>query len=168
MTQDKHSGFTFTTDKQREYMVDLGDVKRDEYISHSHQLNLLESRCGRFGIQICEDFNRFERQQYVVAAGVTHVIVPVLAAAMWTGGWQAKASEMLATSAGVKVAVSNSLAVQRFYGEQPVPTLLTVSGPPGVPEQYLTTGDLVRGHSNPSGRIMQAREDALKPRVAAW
>ncbi|MBP2330702.1 putative amidohydrolase [Kibdelosporangium banguiense] len=167
-TQDKHSGFTFTTDKQREYKVDLGEVKRDEYISHSRQLNLLESRYGRFGIQICEDFNRFERQQYVVTAGVTHLLVPVLAAAMWTGGWQAKASEMLAVSAGVKVAVSNSLAVERFYAEKPVPTLLTVSGPPGVPEQYLTTGDLVRHHDNPNGRTMQAREDALKPRTAAW
>ncbi|CAM3585601.1 hypothetical protein KIPE111705_15425 [Kibdelosporangium persicum] len=168
MTQDKQSGFAFTTAKQHEYGVDLGDIKRDEYIPHIRQLNLLESRLGRFAIQICEDFGRPERHGLVTAAGVTHLFVPVLAAAMWNRGWQAKAGETLGIQAGIKVAVSNGLAIHRFFNEVPAPTLLVVSAPSGVPDQYLTTDDLVSVYSNVNGKTMESREDALRPRTAEW
>jgi hypothetical protein len=168
MTQDKRSGFTFTTNKQEEYGVDLGGVKRDEHIPHNRQVNLLEARCGRFGVQICEDFGRLDRRASIVAAGVTHLIVPVLAAAMWEHGWQAKAGEDLGISAGTKIAVANGLAIQRFYEDAPAPTLLTVTGPATPPQQYLSTNDLIHVHSNVNGKTMTAREDALKPRVAHW
>jgi hypothetical protein len=129
---------------------------------------LLESRCGRFGVQICEDLNRMEHQQYIVAAGVTHLLVPVLAGAMWDGGWQAKAGRDLAVALGAKIAVGNSMALERFFGDKPAPTLLTVAGPAIPPSQYLTTRDLVRVHLNQNAATTDAREDALTPRVADW
>nr|WP_042191390.1 hypothetical protein [Kibdelosporangium sp. MJ126-NF4]CEL20048.1 hypothetical protein [Kibdelosporangium sp. MJ126-NF4]CTQ97272.1 hypothetical protein [Kibdelosporangium sp. MJ126-NF4] len=168
LTQDKQSGFTFTVDKQHEYRVDLGDVKRDEYIPHVHQLTLLESRLGRFGIQICEDLGRPERHQRLTAAGVTHLVVPVLAAAMWNQGWQARAGETLGVRSGMKVVVSNGLAIHRFFNEMPAPTLLVVSGPQGTQDHYLKSEELVRVSSNVNGKTMEAREDALKPRTAQW
>jgi hypothetical protein len=168
LTQDKRSGFCFTTEKQKEYGVALGDVKRDEYIAHTQQLTLLESRHGRFAVQICEKFDRPDRQMSIMATGVTHLVVPVLAAAMWSQGWQAKAGQIFGINAGTKVAVGNGLAIQRFFDEAPVPTLLTVAGPPGVADQYLTTAQLVHVHPNPDSTAMEARDDALKPRVASW
>ncbi|ALG08642.1 hypothetical protein [Kibdelosporangium phytohabitans] len=168
LTQDKQTGFTFTVDKQHEYRVDLGDVKRDEFIPHVHQLNLLESRLGRFGVQICEDLGRPERHQSVVSAGVTHLVVPVLAASMWNQGWQARAGETLGVRGGIKVAVSNSLAIHRFFNEMPSPTLLVVSGPHGTQDHYLRSEEMVRVYSNVNGKTMEAREDALRPRTAEW
>jgi predicted amidohydrolase len=170
LTQDKHSGFCFTSEKQKEYGVDrhLGGVKRDEWIPHDRSLTVLESRRGRFGVQICEDFGRPDRRQHITAAGVTHLIVPVLAAAMWEDGWQARAGEALGIDVGTKAAVSNSLAIERFYKNDPVPTLLTVVGPSDKPEQYLTGRAMIRCYSNQDGKDVSAREDALQPRVAEW
>jgi predicted amidohydrolase len=168
LTQDKRSGFCFTTDKQKEYEVPLGEVNRDEYISHPHQVNLLESRCGRFAVQICEDLDRPDRLRHVMAAGVTHLLVPVLAAAMWTEGWQVKAGQTAAINAGTKVAVGNGLAIHRFYAGDPVPTLLTVTGPPGGVDQYLTGQQMIAAYPNTDSKDMDAREDALLPRVAEW
>jgi hypothetical protein len=168
LTQDKRSGFCFTTDKQKEYGVALGGIKRDEYIPHSRQVNLLESRHGRFAVQICEDFDRLDRQATVTAAGVTHLVVPVLAAAMWSQGWQAKAGQVIGINAGAKVAVGNGLAIQRFFDKAPPPTLLTVASPAGVVDQYLTPQKMVHTYPNPDGTTMDARTDALTPRVAGW
>ncbi|WP_158854224.1 hypothetical protein [Saccharothrix deserti] len=167
LIQDKGSGFCFTTKKQHDFHLDLGG-KRDERIPHTRTVTLLESRCGRFGIQICEDLNRIEHQQYIVAAGVTHLLVPVLAGAMWNGGWQATAGQDLAVALGAKIAVGNSMALERFFGGKPAPTLLTVAGPAIPPSQYLTMRDLVRVHLNQNAATTDAREDALTPRVADW
>ncbi|ONI75130.1 hypothetical protein ALI144C_41005 [Actinosynnema sp. ALI-1.44] len=168
LTQDKQFGFAFTVDKQHEYRVGLGDVKRDEFIPHVHQLNLLESRLGRFGVQICEDLGRPERHHSVTTAGVTHLVVPVLAASMWNQGWQARAGETLGVRCGMKVVVSNSLAIHRFFNEMPAPTLLVVSGPLGTQDHYLRSEEMVRVYANVNGKTMDAREDALRPRTAEW
>ncbi|RSM34603.1 hypothetical protein DMA12_47670 [Amycolatopsis balhimycina DSM 5908] len=170
LIQDKASGFCFTTQKQEDFKLDLG-CKRDERIPHSRAVALLESRSGRFGVQICEDLNRLEHQQYVVAAGVTHLLVPVLAGAMWPGGWQANAGQQLALATGSKIAVGNSLVLERFFEDKSAPTLLTIGGPASPPSEYLSTDDLVRGYPNPVATVSEASEaidDALTARVADW
>ncbi|MFE0023470.1 hypothetical protein [Amycolatopsis sp. NPDC059021] len=168
LTQDKLSGFCFTTEKQAEYGIDLGGVKRDEYISHDPVITLLEARSGRFAVQICEDVGRQERQRHLIAAGVTHLLVPVLAAPMWEHGWQASAGQALAVEIGTKAVVSNGLAITRFFEEEPAKTLLVTSVPPRRPEQYPTTKDMVRTYHNPDAAAMTAVEDALTPRQTGW
>ncbi|GAB3730341.1 hypothetical protein GCM10027598_52460 [Amycolatopsis oliviviridis] len=180
LTQDKMSGFCFTVEKQKEYEIELGGVKRDERISHDSLITVLESRAGRFAIQVCEDFTRPERHQHLIAVGVTHVLVPVLAAPMWKKGWQAEAGQRLAVHLGAKAAVSNGLAITRFYREKkdgengpyeieyPATTLLTAAGPPGKPDEYLTTDAMVKEYQNPDARRQKALDDALTPRVADW
>ncbi|MFK0251602.1 hypothetical protein ACIQUM_43480 [Amycolatopsis azurea] len=180
LTQDKMSGFCFTVEKQKEYEIELGGVKRDERISHDSLITVLESRAGRFAIQVCEDFTRPERHNHLIAMGVTHILVPVLAAPMWKKGWQAEAGQRLTVHLGAKAAVSNGLAITRFYREEkegekgpceieyPATTLLTAAGPSGRPEEYLTTETMVREYQNPEAGRQQALEDALTPRVADW
>ncbi|AUI60148.1 hypothetical protein [Amycolatopsis sp. BJA-103] len=180
LTQDKMSGFCFTVGKQKEYEVELGGVKRDERISHDSLITVLDSRAGRFAVQVCEDFTRPARRLHLVAAGVTHLLVPVLAAPMWKQGWQAGAGQVLTVHLGAKAAVSNGLAITRFYREKksgtygpfeieyPATTLLTTAGPSGRPDEYLTTDDMVKEYRNPEARRQQALEDALTPRLAEW
>ncbi|MFD8500956.1 hypothetical protein [Amycolatopsis sp. NPDC059657] len=169
MTQDKLSGFCFTPDQQEIYRIDLGGVKRDEFISHNTTLTVLEGRAGRFAVQICEDFGRLRQQSRVVLTGATHIIVPVLAASMWDSGWQARAGQVMALDLGAKAAVSNGLAIERFYNETtPSPTLLTVVALPGRPDNYFTTEELVQAYSNMRAGEQSQTEDALTPRVAEW
>ncbi|OXM52397.1 hypothetical protein CFP71_23485 [Amycolatopsis thailandensis] len=180
LTQDKMSGFCFTVDKQEEYEIELGGVKRDERISHDSLITVLESRSGRFAVQVCEDFTRPERHQHVIAVGATHLLVPVLAAPMWKKGWQAAAGQTLTVHLGAKAAVSNGLAITRFYREKqdgengpyeidnPATTLLTVAGPSDRPAEYLTTDDVVKEYQNPDANWQKALDDALTPRVADW
>ncbi|MCS7476909.1 hypothetical protein ACFFQW_01405 [Umezawaea endophytica] len=167
LVQDKNSGFCFTAQKQQDLGLDLGG-KRDERIPHTRTITVVESRCGRFGVQICEDLNRREHQRNIVAAGVTHLLVPVLAGAMWEGGWQARAGHDLAVELGAKIAVGNSMALERSFNDKPAPTLLTVAGPATPPSDYLTMSDSVRVYPNPNAATTDAREDALTPRVADW
>jgi hypothetical protein len=183
-TQDKRWGFCFTTEKQDEYKVDLGNVTRDEYIAHDPSIILVESLRGRFAVQICEDFGRLERQLHLIKAGVTHVLVPVLAAPMWDQGWQADAGQTLALEVGAKAVVSNGLAILRFFKEQaeaggdpataspddgePATTLLTIAGPTEPPEQYLSRVEIVHTYANPDAKTMTPEEDALAPRKAEW
>jgi hypothetical protein len=96
----------------------------------------LESRHGRFGIQICEGLGRLNRHTCIVSAGMTHLVVPVL-----EHGWQEQAGEVHGINAGTKVTAGNGLAIQRFYEDSPAPTLVTVAGPPGIQQQYLTTSE---------------------------
>ncbi|RSN60920.1 hypothetical protein DMH01_16840 [Amycolatopsis sp. WAC 04182] len=180
LTQDKMAGFCFTVEKQKEYEVELGGVKRDERISHDPLITVLESRVGRFAVQVCEDFTRPLRHHPVIAVGATHLLVPVLAAPMWRGGWQAVAGQVLTVQLGAKAAVSNGLAITRFYKEPksavssfseveyPATTLLTITGPLGRPDEYLTTEDMVQEHGNADAKRQTAAEDAMTPRVADW
>ncbi|MBB5851194.1 hypothetical protein ACFQ05_37865 [Amycolatopsis umgeniensis] len=180
LTQDKMSGFCFTVGKQKEYEVELGGVKRDELISHDSLITVLESRAGRFAVQVCEDFTRPARRHHLISVGITHLLVPVLAAPMWKKGWQAEAGQVLTVHLGAKAAVSNGLAITRFYKETksgmcgpfeieyPATTLLTAVGPSHRPDDYLTTDDMVKEYRNPDARRQQALEDALTPRLADW
>ncbi|MEV7554266.1 hypothetical protein AB0N89_32020 [Amycolatopsis sp. NPDC089917] len=180
LTQDKMSGFCFTVEKQKEYEIELGGVKRDERISHDSLITVLESGAGRFAVQVCEDFTRPERQNHLIAMGVTHILVPVLAAPMWKKGWQAEAGQRLTVHLGAKAAVSNGLAITRFYREEkdgekglrgieyPATTLLTAGGPSSRPDEYLTTDIMVKEYQNPEAKRQNALDDALTPRVADW
>jgi predicted amidohydrolase len=175
LTQDKQHGFTFTGDQQRDYGVDLGGA-RAERIAEGTEMSLLEARHGRFGILICEDLNWHYQQGDVIAAGVTHLLVPVLAAAMWDRAWQAMAAKVLVIEAGTDIAVSNGLAIHRFVPARytgatltPAPTLLIIASLPGKHDQWPNHSDLVRSYACPEDvMITDPREDSLTPRVADW
>lgn len=172
LTQDKQRGFTFTAGQQREYGVAaLGRTTRDEHIDLGTDFKALESRYGRFGIHICEDLGRHDLQSDVIASGVTHLMVPVLAAAMHDEGWQANAAESLVIAAGTSVAVTNGLAINRFvpaaYGGGPAPTLVAIKPPTGHPTEYPSLSDMVREYACTKTAI-SALEDALTPRTADW
>jgi len=175
LTQDKQHGFTFTTDQQTEYGVDLGGA-RAEHIAEGTDLSLLEARHGRFGILICEDLNWHYQQGDIIEAGVTHLFVPVLAAAMWDQSWQATAAKVLVMEAGTDIAVSNGLAIHRYVPaayasapNTPAPTLLVIACVPDKHDQWPSHADLVRTYACPADEATKsARDDALTPRIADW
>lgn len=165
LTQDKQRGFCFTKEQQRKYGVDLG-YNRDEYITQGQRTSLLESRHGRFAVHICEDLNRADLQWEIIKSGTTHLMVPVLAAAMWAEGWQAQSAFRLAEESGTDVAISNGLAIQRFYNGNPAPTLLVCSVPASR-EDYLSRDELVKAYF-PDRVPDNPRTDALTARKANW
>ena len=166
LTHDKQHGFSFAEEQQHEYGIDLG-CTRDEYISFGRNLSVLEARHGRFAVHICEDLAWHDTQGSVISSGVTHLMVPVLAAAMWERGWQAENAIILAQEAGTDVAVSNGLAIQRYSPEGgPAPTLLVCSVPPGPHLNYLKRQQLVRAFS--SRDVADPRVDALTVREGPW
>ncbi|GHF99996.1 hypothetical protein GCM10018777_08170 [Streptomyces albogriseolus] len=172
MTQDKQHGFTFTAGQQQTYGVTaLGHTTRDEHIDSGTDFRALESRYGRFGLNICEDLGRHDVQSDVIASGVTHLMVPVLAAAMHDKGWQAQAAQTLVIEAGTAVAVTNGLAINRYvpatYGGGPAPTLVAIKAPTGHPTEYPGLSDMVREYACPKTAI-SAKQDALTPRTADW
>lgn len=170
ITQDKQRGFCLTLSQQRRYGLDPGG-NREEYIALGRETFVLEARHGRFAILICEDLKRADLQERIIKSGTTHVMVPVLAGAMWKNGWQAPAALRLAEESGTDVAVSNGLAIERDYNGMPAPTLLVFSVPPGHDEylradQLLDSDELQR--RLPASVPPDARADALTPRTADW
>ncbi|MEU8413460.1 hypothetical protein AB0C24_11760, partial [Amycolatopsis japonica] len=157
---------------------DPPDRQRGQHLAAYGENKLAIDR--RFAVQVCEDFTRSLRHHPVIAVGATHLLVPVLAAPMWRGGWQAGAGQVLTVHLGAKAAVSNGLAITRFYKEPksavssfseveyPATTLLTITGPLGRPDEYLTTEDMVQEHGNADAKRQTAAEDAMTPRVADW
>lgn len=178
LTQDKQRGFTFTAGQQTEYEIDLGGT-RDEYLAQGTSLALLEARYGRFGVLICEDADQHSPQSDIIAVGATHLLVPILAAAMWDQGWQAVAAKRFVMEAGTDVAVCNGVAFHRFVpfphaprpplALKPAPTLLIITAPPGHTGEWPSHDDLVTAHAAPdSVAALDARTDALMPRLADW
>jgi hypothetical protein len=166
ITQDKRRGFCFTVEQQRRYHIDLG-CKRDEYISPGRSTCLIEARQGRFAVHICEDLNRADMRDVIITSGVTHLMIPVLAGGMWSGGWQADNAFHLAEESGTNVAISNGLAIERSYDGGPVPTLLVCSAPEGPQEDYLTRGEVMR-EVHPESASDDPCTDALTVRKADW
>jgi hypothetical protein len=170
LTQDKQAVFCFTAEQQQACGVDLGGT-RDEYLAQGDEVALLESRYGRFGVLVCEDLGHHLMQGDMIAAGVTHLFVPVLAAAMWEKGWQAQAAQILVQEAGADAAVSNGLAIHdRAPDGSPAPTLLVVSTPSDHDgDRYLRPDEVIHLYASPNGAgPVSARTDALSPRVADW
>lgn len=166
LTQDKQHGFSFTREQQEKYGIEL-ESTRDEYISFGRNLSVLEARHGRFAVHICEDLAWHNTQGSVISSGVTHLMVPVLAAAMWVGGWQARNAMILAQEAGTNVAVSNGLAIERYSPSgEPASTLLVCSVPPGPHSEYLEPQKLARTFS--SDGVADPRTDALTVREGSW
>jgi hypothetical protein len=181
MTQDKQFGFTLDGGRQQEYGLrdaswcDLGGIDRGEWIAHGETLSILDSRSGRYAILICEDVGRLlDTGRIIAIAGVSHVLVPVLAAAMHKNGWSGKAAESLALDAGAAVAVSNGLAIHRFIPAKhcgndpycPAPTLLAATPARTRPIQShgSYTAEEVSLPKELAG--IDAREDARTPRCS--
>ncbi|MBB5816922.1 hypothetical protein [Streptomyces collinus] len=179
LAQDKQFGFTLDADRQQEYDLrdpsrcDLGGVTRGEWIAEGEKLNILESHSGRYAILICEDVGRLLKTGHTLAvAGVSHVLVPVLAAAMHKKGWSGRAAEELARDAGAAVAVSNGLAIHRYIPAQhcannpycPAPTLLAATPARTRPIQsYVSYAPKEIGLPEDLA-VVDSRVDALTPR----
>jgi len=123
LTQDKRRGFTLDAEQQRRYGLAKqlgGESPLGEHLWQGTTFSYLEGQAGRFAIAICEDHGRLiERtarstSDFVARLGVTHLLVPVIAPAMWHGGWQAKAACEIADAVGASVLVSNSCAIDQF------------------------------------------------------
>ncbi|WP_406467789.1 hypothetical protein [Streptomyces sp. NBC_01594] len=173
LIQDKQRGFTLTPKQQNDYGLRIGEpppVMRGEYHVQATGLSLIESRYGRFGIHICEDVGWHEMRGAVIAAGVTHLLVPVLAAPIADQGWQEQAAMDLVKEAGTDVAVSNGLAIARTtYEHEPATTLLLIKVPPDhTDDRYLSRDEMVSGHRSPLDAGAEARADALAPRRTTW
>jgi hypothetical protein len=176
LVQDKQRGFTLTAEQQENYCLQIGDpppVMRSEHHAQGTGLSLIESRHGRFGVHICEDIGWHEVRGAAMAAGVTHLLVPVLAAPIAERGWQKQAAMELVREAGTDVAVSNGLAIARFtYKGEPATTLLVIKAPSDrIDDRYLTPKEIeemVSCHHSPLGADVDARADALAPRRATW
>lgn len=175
LTHDKQRGFTFTKTQQQESGIDLGGT-RTEYLAQGTDITLLESSYGRIGILICEDLDWHDVRGDVIAAGVTHLLVPVLAPAMWRKGWQEKAAMILVKEAGTTTAVGNGLAINRYVPERyappqtPAPTLMVFTCPDDCHDEWPSDDDLITAYvcAIPASGI-DARADALTIRgPAAW
>ncbi|WP_344845586.1 hypothetical protein [Nonomuraea dietziae] len=127
LTQDKQYGFTLDVKQQQIYGALIGSEKPyehglGEFIAQGETLNLLESASGRYAVLICEDLGRLlTLGATAMAAGVSHILVPVLSTAMHGTNWASKAAVLLAEHAGAAVAISNSLAIDRFTPKEYAP-----------------------------------------------
>jgi predicted amidohydrolase len=166
LTQDKQRGFTLTEGQQRRYGVNYAGSNRAEYITQGARLSVLESCRGRVAVAICEDLDRADIRNQVIKSGTTHLMVPVLAGAMWERGWQPPDAYMVAVETGTDVAVSNGLAIESTYDGKPVHTLLVFSVP-AEREDYLDPGELL-AKPMPTTVPGAPRGNALTARQADW
>lgn len=142
-TQDKRAGFTMSPEQIRRYRLEPVLGANDtlaEHIRKGSLLTIIDASAGRFAIAICEDHGRLiEIGGLCAKMGVTHLLVPVIAPAMWSGGWQCTGARQLASELGVSTAVGNSLAVdQRGRADAdgvspPAITLFAVQAPHRAP-----------------------------------
>jgi predicted amidohydrolase len=142
-TQDKRAGFTLDAIQIKRYELSekLGiSGPLNEYIRKGSRLTVIDNSSGRFAIAICEDHGRvIENGHLSQAIGLTHLLVPVIAPAMWSGGWQSSAAQTLASGCGISVAVSNSIAINQQGQDAsgtttgPAPTLCVVRAPHAGP-----------------------------------
>jgi predicted amidohydrolase len=172
MAQDKQRGFSMDAQYRKrvnifidEEEVDEAGGTIDELITDPEGLNVLDSRCGRIAILICEDLGRVTDTGAIVSrAGVEMILAPILAPPILPNRWQEAAAKCL-TPDGADVIVVNSLALGRedldpnnSYRRRdgiPAASLVAITGaeePLRRPEQH---------ESVPSDK----RTDALKVRV---
>lgn len=174
-SQDKRFGFTLDEQQIARYglVSKLGaEGSLNEHLIHGTTLQVVNTSSGRFAVAICEDEARLiETGRLCGAVGVTHLLVPVIAPAMWSSGWQALAARHLAGELGVSTLVSNSNAIEceRMSDEDssgPAPTLLMVSAPRRGPVTNYPRTEVKM--TSLGIRCVDPVEDALTVRLADW
>lgn len=120
LTQDKRCGFTLQPEQQRRYGIVPplpGTSNLGESIAVGVTFSWLDASAGRFAVTICEEFNRLFSLSgpFVDGLSITHLLVPVIAPAMFRAGWQARDARALAEQCGCVVVVANSLAIQPYF-----------------------------------------------------
>ena len=120
LTQDKRCGFTLQAEQQRRYGIVPplpGKSNLGESIAVGVRFSWLDASAGRFAVTICEEFNRLFSLSgpFVDGLSITHLLVPVIAPAMFRAGWQARDARAIAEQCGCVVVVANSLAIQPYF-----------------------------------------------------
>lgn len=171
LTSDKRRGFTLDPDQQSRYGLVpplAGTTVLGESIAFGNRFTWLDASAGRFAVAICEEFNRLLTLSgpFVEALSVSHLLVPVLAPAMYQDGWQGRDAKTLSDQTGCTVLISNSLGIDAYFaprhgGGHP-PTLIAAVPPEGG--HYGDT-DLVCLPSRDAALPRSLRRNALTPRT---
>ncbi len=95
-----------------------------ENISRELRLVIRDSRIGRIGVLICEDFVQSSPEDLVADFGLTWLFVPVMAGSLHPASAFATKAESLCESANCTVVIANSAGIARAASDSPVLSLV--------------------------------------------
>ncbi len=175
VSQDKRAGFRLDVEQQRRYgLADvLGcETVLYEYIALGTELFILESVAGRFAIAICEDHGRvLNNAKLLYELAVSHLLVPVIAPAMYSKSWQATSARQLTEEFGIAVYVSNSHAIDRSQpieyskADMAAPSAMMVVPPADRDPERYQSAEVILEPADGAYMATDERTDALTPRL---